>query len=166
MNTKQKVNNAVYLLIFTIVVLVLNSCVDKCRYVEPFEICNAQLNFKILNKDGENIFTNEFSIDSLIILNESQDTVNYLVEPDDKIFKFELFDCDEEKDKFNTTIHKKFLLKLSATVTDTISIDFRPISPATECGGSNFEFINIKYYGTDYYIRNYYIYNVNSLNRP
>ncbi len=132
--------------LFLLVIIVLTySCKDKCRYVDPTSICGVELQFEILNDADKNIFVEDYSIDSLQILDNLGDTIIFKTDETKKIFQFELFDCWTETEKFNSTITKSYLLRLNSIEIDTISFEFRPIDPAGECGGTDFEFLKIIY---------------------
>jgi hypothetical protein len=126
------------------------SCRDECRYVDPPSIVGVELEFEILQSNEENIFMTEYSIDSLQIFNEHQDSVSFKINAMTKTFGFEIFDCLEEKEKFNTDQKKHFLLQLNSTEIDTIYFEFKPIDPASECGGTDFEYLNINYKAKQY----------------
>ncbi|MDY0104112.1 MAG: hypothetical protein RBS07_14345 [Lentimicrobium sp.] len=137
--------------LFLLVIIVLTySCKDKCRYVDPPSICGVELKFEILNDADKNIFIEDHSIDSLQILDNLGDTIIFKTNETKKIFQFEIFDCWTETEKFNNTITKNYLLRLNSIEIDTISFEFRPIDPAGECGGTDFEFLKIIYNNRTY----------------
>ena len=144
----------IFLIFLTLILL--NSCKDKCRYVEPSCICGVELKFEVLDSLNKNVFESMFEIDSLLILNEFNDTINhklFLADGywhNDYQFSFEIFDCWTEHEKFNSTITKSYLLKYSSKEIDTISFEFKPIDPAGECGGTDFDFLKIVYNNQKY----------------
>ncbi|RLD83984.1 MAG: hypothetical protein DRJ10_02355 [Bacteroidetes bacterium] len=127
------------------ITILINSCKDKCRYVDPPSICGVELEFEILNNADKNIFIEDYTIDSLQIFGELNDSIVFTINKTDKTFQFEIFDCWKEDGRFNNSIIKNFFLKFNSIEIDTISFDFKPIDPATECGGTDFDFLKIIY---------------------
>ena len=144
------------ILLIIITLFLLNSCRDKCRYVDPPSICGVELKFEILDSLNNSVFESMFAIDSLLIINELNDTINHRLFIDDRYwhndhqFSFEIFDCWTENEKFNNIITKSYLLRLSSIEIDTISFEFYPIDPAGECGGNDFDFLKIIYKNRTY----------------
>ena len=137
--------------LFLLVIIVLTySCKDECRYVDPPSICGVELQFEILNDADKNIFIEDYSIDSLQIVDIFGDTIIFNTDETKKTFQFQIFDCWTEAEKFNCTIIKSYLLRLNSIEIDTISFEFRPIDPAGECGGTDFEFLKIIYNNRTY----------------
>lgn len=129
------------------------SCEDPCRFVEPSTVCGSQLEFEILNNKDYNIFLEDYSIDSLQIMDSFNTPISFTIDTNDytsNTFQFGIFDCATEREKFNTTITKNYFLQLSSTVVDTLSIEFKPNDAASECGGSSFDFIRITYHDQVY----------------
>lgn len=133
------------LLLLIVITILISSCKDKCRYVEPPSICGVELEFEILNSADINIFIEDYTIDSLQIFNELNDSIVFSINKTDQTFQFEIFDCWNENDRYNNSITKNFLLKLNSIEIDTINFNFKPIDPAGECGGTDFEFLKIIY---------------------
>lgn len=105
----------------------------------------------------------DFSIDSIKLYEKTNyDTIVFQTDTLNNILKFAFFDCYTENSSFNTTITKKYLLKLNNDITDTINLTFKPIEPASECGGTDFEYVHINYYGINYNMN----YHITTLNRP
>ncbi len=129
--------------------LTLASC--DCRYVKPIQICGAPLILEILDTNDENIFTNQFSLDSLELYDDLNLPVDFSVNKDDNTFQFEVFDCRDEADKFDQAITKVYLLKLNAGTTDPLALNFKVV-PA-DCGGTKYEYFTIIYRGSSYDLR-------------
>ena len=101
------------------------------------------------------------------IINELGDTISHRLYTDDRYwrndlqFSFIIFDCHLENEKFNQEITKKYLLKFSSLVIDTMTIEFKPIDQVGECGGNDFDFLKIRYNDRTY--NGTYNYTVNTV---
>ena len=142
-----------YILLF-LLVPVLDSCKDRCEFVEPVSICETTFSFTIIGQSDTNVFNDMFDIEKFEVLDSTLQPVNFSVNPYRKFFNLNFFDCELEKERFEKQNSKTYYLKFGTGQLDEFVVVFKPIHSKSECGGTQFEELKFIYKDEEYDARN------------